>query len=79
MPYELLRVQLTGTLEVFDSCTRSKEKVRTASNKTYTRGTNMIESIFMETTGTLLESLFSNSYLIGVVDDSDANFVVSLQ
>ena len=69
LTYDNLGVKLTDTLKVCDGCARSKEKSCAVRNKTHTRVTNTVEMIFVETTGTLSESLIENRYCIGVVDD----------
>ena len=69
LTYDALGVKLTGTLEVCDGCTRSKEIFRAVRKKTYTRFTKQGERIFVDTTGLFPESLIWNRYRIGVVDD----------
>ena len=65
--YKALGVKLTGTLQVYDGCARSKEKARTVRKKTCMRVSQPVERIFVDTTGTFPESLIGNWYWIGVV------------
>ena len=67
--YNALGVKLTGTLQVCDVCARSKSKSHAVINKTYTRVSNSVESICVDTTGPFPESLIGNWYCIGVVND----------
>ena len=71
--YNALGVKLTGTLQVCDGCARSKEKYCAARKKTYKRVSNLGERTFVATTSLFLESLISNQYWIGVVDDHNRN------
>ena len=66
--YNDLGVKFTCTLQVCDLCARSKAKARYIRNKTYTRLLNPGERIFVNTTGTFLESLIGHWYWIGAVD-----------
>ena len=67
--YDALGFKLTGALWVCGGCSRSKAKARAVIKKTYTRASNLIERIFLDTTGPFLESFIRNRYCIGVVDN----------
>ena len=67
--YDALGFKLAGVLEFCDRCARSKAKMSSVRKKTYTQATNLGESIFVETTGTFLESLMGDCYWIGIVSD----------
>ena len=69
LTYDDLGVKLTGTLEVFDRCARSKAKAYAVINKTYPRATNMGEIIFVDTTGPFPEILIGYRYWNFLVDD----------
>ena len=69
MNYYMLGFKLTGTLEACEGCARSKAKARAVRNKTYTRATNLVERIFMDTTGPFPLSLIGGRSWIGVVND----------
>ena len=69
LTYNALGFKLTGTLQVFDGCARSKVKSRDVRKKPYKRASNMVESFFVNTTGPFPESLIGNRYCIGVVDN----------
>ena len=69
LTYDSLRVKLTGMLEVFDSCTRSKAKSRAVRKKSYTRSSKPGESIFVDTNGPFTASLIGNLYCIDKVDE----------
>ena len=56
-------------LQVCDGCARSKAKPHSTRKKTYIGASNPAESIFVDTTGPLLESLICVCYYISVVDD----------
>ena len=62
LTYDALDIQLTGTLQVCDFCASSKAKTRVFRKKTYTRASKPGERVFVDTTGTLPESLVGNRY-----------------
>ena len=66
--YNALGVRLTGTLQVYDGCVRSKAKEREARNKTYKRASQPGDRIFVYMAGPFQEILIGNRYWIGVVD-----------
>ena len=65
--YKDLCVKLTGTLQVFDGCVRSKAKSCAVRNKTYTRASHPGIRIFVDTTGPFPESIIGNRYWVGGV------------
>ena len=67
-------VNLTGKLEVCESCAISKSKVCAFINKTYTRASKPVDIIFVDATGPFPESLIGNRYCIGVVDNYSRYF-----
>ena len=67
--YNALGVKLTGTLQVYDGCARSKAKYCTVRKKTYTRVSQPVERIFVDTTGPFLETFIWNRYWIGILDN----------
>ena len=74
LTYDALGLNLTGTLQVCDSCARSKTKERSVRKKMYTRSSNPGESVFVDTTGLFLDSLFGCRYWIGVVDEYSRHY-----
>ena len=66
--YNALSVKLTGTLQVCNGCAKFKAKACVVRKKTYTRASQLGESIFMDTNGPLLEILIGNWYCMVVVD-----------
>ena len=69
LTYDALGLKLNGALQVCDGCARSKAKPHSIIKKTYTGASNTAESIFVDTTGPLLEILICVRYYISVVDD----------
>ena len=69
LTYDALGVKVSGTLQVCDGCAISKEKLRAAKKKMFTRAKKARENIFVDTNSSLPESLSGNRYWIGVVDD----------
>ena len=55
LTYDALGVNMTGTIEVCDSCSREKEKSRYVRKKMYTRATNSGEMIFVVMTSSFPE------------------------
>ena len=66
--YNALGVNITFAFKFCDGCTRSKVKAHVVRKKTYTRSSQPGERVFVDTTGTFLDSLIGNGYWIGVVD-----------
>ena len=62
-------VNITGKLEVCESCAISKSKVCAFINNTYTRASKPVDIIFVDATGPFPESLIGNRYWVGIVDD----------
>ena len=67
--YNALGVKLTGTLQVYDGCARYKAKYCTVRKKTYTRVSQPVERIFVDTTGPFSEIFIWNRYWIGILDN----------
>ena len=51
LTYDALGVHMTGTIEVFGGCARSKAKAHAVRKNTYTQTTNTGEIIFVDTAG----------------------------
>ena len=67
--YNALGFKLTGILQFYDGCARSKAKSRAVRKKTYMRASQPVERICVDTTGPFPETLIVNRYWIGVVED----------
>ena len=67
--YNALGVKLTGTIQIFGGCARSKAKSRAVQKNTYMRASHLGASIFVYKTGPFPYSLIGNWYWIVVVDN----------
>ena len=66
--YNAIGIKLTDTLQACDRCTSSTVKSRVVSKNTYTRVSQPLERIFVETAGPFSKRLVGNWYWIGVVE-----------
>ena len=67
--YHDLGVKLTGTLQFYGGCAKSKAKARAVRKMTYTRVSHPGERIFVDTTSSFPERFIGDRYWIGVGDD----------